>query len=306
MVPSELDLSLAVQHHVEHQADSLDKAWRTRIEQARYEARRAERRYRAVDPDNRVVARTLESEWEQRLQDLQEVEKQHEEARRIARVELTPQDRTRIRLLAQDLPAVWTAATTKAADRKAMLRLVIEAISIHPVEVPKRMTTIRVQWQSGAISDLTVRRPNKDESRTHAPQVVSRIAQLAAAGLRDDEIARQLHCDGLPTGNGAGWKEDTVRTARRKRGIERLAPDRARMHPLPHRHPDGRYSVPGAAARCGVSQAVIHAWIKKGLLIGSRADFGTHHDVHWLEIHDEAVPGLIARCRRRNAPKTEA
>ena len=131
MVPSELDLSIAVEGEVQQQADALEKAWRARIEQVRYEARRAERRYKAVDPDNRVVARTLESDWEHRLLDLEAVEQQYAEARRHARVELTSEDRSRIRQLARDLPAVWSAATTIAADRKAMLRLVIEAIAAH-------------------------------------------------------------------------------------------------------------------------------------------------------------------------------
>jgi uncharacterized protein YndB with AHSA1/START domain len=123
MVPSELDLSLAVEREVQQQADALAKAWRTRIEQVGYEARRAERRYKAVDPDNRVVARTLESDWEQRLRELEAVEQEYAEARRRARVELTAQDRARIRQLAHDLPAVWAAPTTLAADRKTMLPL---------------------------------------------------------------------------------------------------------------------------------------------------------------------------------------
>jgi DNA invertase Pin-like site-specific DNA recombinase len=130
MVPSEVELSLVVEREVDGQANSLDKAWRTRIEQAQYEARRAERRYKAVDPDNRVVARTLESEWEQRLQDLEAVEQRHAEARRQHHVALTAEDRCRIRELARDLPAVWRSSTTGMADRKAMLRLVIEAVAL--------------------------------------------------------------------------------------------------------------------------------------------------------------------------------
>jgi uncharacterized protein YndB with AHSA1/START domain len=165
MVPSELDLSLAVEHEVQQQADSLEKAWRARIEQARYEARRAERRYKAVDPDNRVVARTLESDWEQRLRELESVEQQYAEARGSARVELTTQDRERIRQLARDLPAVWAAPTTSPADRKAMLRLAIEAVAVNPVDVPRRSTRIKVQWTSGAVDERMVPRLHKGEYR---------------------------------------------------------------------------------------------------------------------------------------------
>jgi DNA invertase Pin-like site-specific DNA recombinase/uncharacterized protein YndB with AHSA1/START domain len=306
MVPSELDLSLAVEGEVRQQADSLEKAWRARIEQARYEARRAERRYKAVDPDNRVVTRTLESEWEQRLHDLDGVERQYAEARRAARVELTPQDRDRIRQLARDLPAVWKASTTIAADRKAMLRLVIEAIAVHPVDVPKRTTRIRVQWTSGAVTEIMIARPRGQDYRAQDPKAMARITELAAAGLHDDEIAEQLNTEGLRTGARLAWKEDLVRSARRRSRIKLSVLDRPRMPPLPHQHPDGRYSVPGTAARFGVSHAVVRAWIKQGLVTTSRSDFGTHRQAYWLDIDEVAAARLTARkatAKKHGRPK---
>jgi len=132
MVPSELELALAVEHEVASQAEELAQQWRARREQASYEARRAEKRYKAVDPDNRVVARNLEREWESKLRELEEVERQYAEARRTKPVDLSDADRARVRALARDLPAVWRSPLTPPADRKAMLRLVIEAISSAP------------------------------------------------------------------------------------------------------------------------------------------------------------------------------
>src|SRR5437867_10404023 len=107
------------------------------------------------DPDNRVVARTLEGEWEARLQELAEIRRRLENAKREHRVQFTNEDRNRIRSLARDLPAVWRAPTTTPADRKAMLRLVIEAVGIRPIDVPQRLTQIRVQWKTGAVDELT-------------------------------------------------------------------------------------------------------------------------------------------------------
>jgi DNA invertase Pin-like site-specific DNA recombinase len=156
IIPSELELSLAVEHEVKSQAASLNEQWKLRLEKADYEARRAERRYKAVDPDNRVVARTLEADWESRLRELEAVRHQYEDARRARRVQLTAEDRKRVRALARDLPAVWNAPTTRPADRKAMLRIAIEAITIRPIEVPERQTHMQVQWTSGAVDELTV------------------------------------------------------------------------------------------------------------------------------------------------------
>jgi len=297
MVPDELELSLAVECETESQAASLERAWRTRIEQAQYEARLAERRYKAVDPDNRVVARTLEGEWEQRLQDLQAAEQQYAEACRQRLTELTTQDRERIRQLARDLPAVWRSSTTQPAERKAMLRLVIEAIALHPVDVPRRCTKMRVQWHSGVVSELEVVRYRRGESHRHAPEAVQRVRELAAMGLHDDEIAQQLNDEGLRTGTGLMWSDEHVRQLRCRKRIERLAPDRPRMPPLPHQDADGRYSVPGAMARFGVSQGIVYRWIKQGLVKASRADHGTHRDVYWLDIDADTAARLQQRVR---------
>jgi DNA invertase Pin-like site-specific DNA recombinase len=300
MVPSELDLSLAVEREVHQQADSLEKAWRARIEQARYEARRAERRYKAVEPDNRVVARTLESDWEQRLRELETVEQQYAEARRTARVELTTQDRERIRQLARDLPAVWAAPTTLPADRKAMLRLAIKAVAVNPVEVPRRSTRIKVQWASGAVDERMVPRFHKGEYRKNPSQAIQRIRELAAGGLHDDEIAARLGAESLRTGTGLAWHEEHVRQARSRYDIERTAPDRPRIHPLPHRHPErGWFSIPGAMARFGVNESMVRRWIVHGLVRTTQSDFGQHRNVRWLDIDDVTAARLAARLRDR-------
>ena len=299
MVPDELELSLAVEREVGSQAASLEKAWNTRIEHARYEARRAERRYKAVDPDNRVVARTLEGEWEQRLQDLETVEQQYVEARRQRHVEPTSEDRKRIRELARDLPSVWRASTTSIADRKAMIRLVIEAIALHPVDVPRRTTNIRVQWHGGAVSDLEIPRPSRGEDHRHNPEALDRIRVLARAAKHDDEIASLLNREGLRTGTGIEWTGELVRSTRCKKRIERFAPDLPHNPPLPHRHPDGgRYSVSGAMARFGVTENIVRRWIKQGIVAATRADFGTHRNVYWLDI-DEATAGRLTQRIRR-------
>lgn len=304
MVPSEIDLSLAIDREVEEQAASLDNAWRARIEQTRYEARRAERRYKAVDPDNRVVARTLERDWEERLRELETVERQHAEARRQAHIELTADDRRRIRELARDLPAVWAAPSTCTADRKAMIRLVIEAIAVHPIDVPKRMTRIRVQWHGGAVSEIEIARPGRGDHYRLDADVLTRIRQLSRAAKHDDEIADQLNREGLRTGTGLGWYGELVRSIRSKQRIERVAPDRTRMPPLPHRHPEtGWYSVPGAMARFRVGENVVRRWIAQRLVQATRADFGTHRNVFWLDIDKATARRLTAQCRPRGRRK---
>ena len=292
MVPSELELSLAVEQEVAGRAEELAQQWRARREQAAYEARRAEKRYKAVDPDNRVVARTLEREWEMKLRELEEVERQYAEARRTKRVDLSEEDRARVRELARDLPAVWRSPVTPRADRKAMMRRVIENISLSPLEVPRRATLVKVAWQSGAVSELEVPRPDRRDALRTPLAAAERLRALAAEGRHDEEIAEILNAEGMRTGRGLRWNTWAVRWTRKRERIGRVAPDRPRRELLPDRYPDGRYSVAGAAQRFGVTLDVIRAWIKRGLLPGERQDFQVHRQVWWLEIGEDTAARL--------------
>jgi len=298
VVPDELELCLAVEREAEQQAASLGEQWRLRIEQADYEARLAERRYKAVDPDNRVVARTLETQWEQCLRELEEVRRQYEDARRQHRVDLTEQDRARIRALARDLPAVWKAPTTKSAERKAMLRMVIEAVSLHPVDVPRRETLVRVQWHSGVVTELRVDRRTRGSNRRTSPEAIERIRQLVAEDLHDELVAQRLNAEGLRTGAGKSWNLWAVRWARKRNAISRPGSQRS-FPPLPDRHPDGSYSIRGAARRFGVTREVVRGWIRRGEVDARRGDFGRYHNVWWLRLDEAEATRLKARGGRK-------
>ena len=101
------------------------------MERARYEAQLTERRYKAVDPDNRVVARTLENDWEDKLRELETLEEAYALARRVHKVELSDADRREILTLATDLPRVWRAATTTNVQKKQLLRMLVQQIAPH-------------------------------------------------------------------------------------------------------------------------------------------------------------------------------
>jgi hypothetical protein len=234
-----------------------------------------------------------------RLRELETVEKEYAEARRVRHVELTEADRKRIRSLSRDLPAVWRSRTTSNADRKAMLRVVIEAISAKPIDVPARMTRLRVQWKSGNVSEVNVERPGSGGRHRHSPQSVERLRELVGQGHHDDEVADQLNREGLPTGTGLEWNGERVLAARRNYQIPRVAKDRQRMPPLPAQDPQGRYSVPGAESLLGVGRGTIYRWIQEGLLKADRADYGTHRDVYWIQLDD----ATIVELRKRAQPK---
>jgi hypothetical protein len=305
MVPHELELSLAVEREVDAKAQSLDRHWTLRVERTEYEARHAERRYKAVDPDNRVVARTLEGEWERCLRELEQVRTDYERAKREHRVELTEQDRERIRALARDLPKVWKSPTTRQADRKAMLRLVIEAVSLRAVEVPRRETLVRIAWKSSAVTELRVPRPTIRELISTPEAALARLRELAAAGVHDRQIAERLDAEGFVTGMRKRWNLDTVRNMRSRHEIARTAPSLPTATPVPDRRQDGSYSVVGAARHFGVGKDVIRRWIYAGAVrVSSQPGKTGTRGALWLHIDEETearLQVLADESRQRTA-----
>ncbi len=302
IIPSELDLTLALEREVESQSESLNRQWKLRLEKAAYEARRAERRYKAVDPDNRVVARTLEAEWEACLQELEALRQRQETARRQRRLALTGEDRERVRALARDLPSVWHASTTSPADRKAMLRIAIEAITIRPVEVPQRSTHIQVQWASGAIDELWIPR-----IRTHraSDEAIARIRELAAQGLEDKRMTEILNEEQFTTGLGRRWSVSAVKRMRLNHTTIRRPPNAGNRQPLPDRHPDGRYSVRGAMKRFGVNEDKVRHWIKRGMVKGNREAFAWCSGAWWLTIDETTAKRLKEDATKRRRTKKQ-
>jgi DNA invertase Pin-like site-specific DNA recombinase len=259
--PAEIELTLAVAREVERQVDEVDSQWQLQIERARYEARLAERRYKAVDPDNRVVARTLESQWESCLRRVEELEHSHQKARQQKKLELTDEDRARILSLARDLPAVWNADTTTAAERKNLLRMLVKQVTISPIEVPRLATRLQVLWQTGAVSDFTIPRPSKYTTFRTPDEALALIEELYRQKVPDVAIADQLNQRGLRTGKARPW---TVAAVQRQRYAHGWHLDSPKSRPASGR--GELHSVHDVAQRTGVPVGVIRYWVTKGWL----------------------------------------
>jgi hypothetical protein len=259
--PAEIELALAVAREVERQADALDGQWQLQLERARYEARLAERRYKAVDPDNRVVARTLERQWESCLQRIEELEAQHQHARAQQTLQLSADDRARIVSLARDLPALWHAETTSGAERKNLLRLLVQQVTVSPIEVPRLATRVQVLWQTGAVTELTIARPSKYTVFRTPDEALALIGELHRQQASDAAIADALNARGLRTGTGSSWSIAAVQRQRHAHGWHRDSP---KSHPAQGRGP--LHSLYTVAQRVGVPLSVIRRWVTKGVL----------------------------------------
>jgi DNA invertase Pin-like site-specific DNA recombinase len=291
--PTEIDLSLAVSHQVQRQASDLDRQWQLRRERARYEARLAERRYKAVDPDNRVVARTLERDWNTKLIELHNTEHGYEQIREHKKLQLDQTDIQRIRALAGDLRAVFFAATTTPQDRKRLLRMVIADVSLTPVDVPQAQTRIQVLWHSGATSVLTVPRPNRIAKRQAPAEAIAIIEQCSRAHIQDRDIAKQLNDAGFTTGQNRSWNIATVRRIRTTR-LPHM--DLPRRRNIPNRRHDGLYSLKGVADLLGISPRVVDYWVRAGKLASDQG--GGPGRPRWFRI-DEATLEYLNHLKSR-------
>jgi DNA invertase Pin-like site-specific DNA recombinase len=141
---------------VEEQDAALDRQWQLRLERARYETKRSERQFDACEPENRVVARTLERRWNEKLIELEALEREHAALKDKRRVELSDVDRQRILQLATDLPRLWRATSTTNRDRKLLLRGLIKDISVRPIDVPRSTLKTQILWHTGAVTDVEI------------------------------------------------------------------------------------------------------------------------------------------------------
>ena len=255
LAPEELALALAAaDEHQDRQARS-NRALELRVERARYEAIRAERAFHACEPDNRLVARSLEDRWEQKLRELKDAEAEFAEHV----VPASEPSREQLEALARNLPALWAAKTTAQRDRKRLLRTMIADVTLtsdpHQPEV-----RVGIRWQSGAVEQHTIQRPKTHAEVTRTPpHAVERIRQLAAQNT-NAQIAEQLNAAGLRTGTGRPFAAHSVHWIRWSNKLPRPR--------TPARK--GELSVRQVADTLGVSTATIYDWITAGKLAARR------------------------------------
>src|SRR5256884_3613734 len=146
LTPAALEATQLAIQQVEADHDAALSQWRLAVERAGYEAERAERQYRAVEPENRLVARGLETEWEKRLRDLAAAKAGHERRERQRPRLLSEEEKKKIRSLSSDLHKVWTAPTTTDRDRKELLRTLLEEVII-TVNRSERCAHMTLRWK---------------------------------------------------------------------------------------------------------------------------------------------------------------
>jgi DNA invertase Pin-like site-specific DNA recombinase len=285
--PAQLEVALATLAEIENQARQVERQWQLRLERVRYEADLARRRFQAVEPENRLVARTLEKDWNEKLSAVEKLERERAVVPTATPLPLSPEERLRILGLAEDLPALWNAATTTPVERKQLLRLLIKDVTLTK---GASSITVALRWQTEVCATVEVPRPPRscDARRTPA-DVVDRVRTLAVDHT-DRQIADQLNADGWKSGMGGRFTASKIQWIRYVQEIPNGCPEGPAAC-KPGKRGDGRCSAQVAAKALNVTVYTIADWCKSGRLDGIQA---VAHGPWWVRL----TPAVIEQWRK--------
>jgi len=292
MQPAQLEVSLATLEKLEDRARQIDQQWQLRLERVQYQANLARRRFMAVDPENRLVTRSLEREWNDKLLEIQQLEREYAMLPKPTAQLTSPAERQRILSLAQDFPLLWQAETTSQTERKQLFRFLVKDVTI-----TRQVNTIHlgIRWQTEALTELEIPRLQKraDVVRTK-PAVVERIQALAATHT-DQQIAEMLNQEDFTPGTGGFFTASKIHWIRYANKIPTGCPEAPGACPTGQRG-DGRYSTKAVAELLNVNVSTVATWCDEGQLDCIRAKPG---GPRWIKLTPEIIQKLRKPIRQR-------
>ncbi len=278
LTPLTLEVALTVQAEIEARAAEADAMRRSHVERARHRADLARRRYLAVDPGNRLVAGTLEADWNQALRALQAAQDDYDQAT-AATTALTGTDKARIRALAADFPALWSDPATPHRERKRMARLLLDDVTMTKTD----RIHLHVRFRGGQTTSLDVPIPPPAwQLRQTCPETLALLDRLLDDHT-DGETAAALNAAGHRSGEGKPFTSRIVLDLRQSHHLPSHA-DRLRAR--------GLLTMTETAARLGVHISTIKAWRRAGLLTARKAN---DKNVPLFDPPDPDDPRLVKR-----------
>jgi DNA invertase Pin-like site-specific DNA recombinase len=290
LAPAALELSVTAAGQAGARRAEVDRIWRQRLERAEFCCDRARRQYQLAEPENRLVVRQLEREWEAALAERARLTEEYERYQRQRPAQLSAAELAAIRALAADIPALWAAPTTTVADRKRLLRAIIESVCVTADGATERVQAT-VTWAGGHQTHATLTRPvARIDQLSYYPALTERISTLAGEGLGNAEIADRLAADGFHTPH----LHERFNTGEIQHLIRRLA-----LRPgLDHDSRTGQGSLGPSqwwlatlAREIAMPTATLFTWLKRGWITG-RQD--TRPPYRWIITAD---PAEVERLR---------
>lgn len=293
--PAAVEATMLSVQQLQVNHDAALSQWRLEVERTRYEAERAERRYRTVEPENRLVARGLETAWENRLRDLAaaEIELRRREQQRPNPLGI--EQLKRMQMLGSDIRQVWTAPAITDRDRKELLRTLLEEV-IFLLKRAEGMAHLTLRWRGGAITTLDVPVPRFKPMGPRTDEDTISLLRRLVALYPDEVIAGIFNRQGRRTATGERFTANHVGNLRRYRNIPRLQP--------PAESPIGELvSIRKAAQILGMNTSSIHRWLADGFIAGEQVTPGAPWQIR---ITDEVRSRIVPQAPAEYLPMLEA
>ena len=280
LAPSAANIHLKALQQLQHQEDAALEQLELQRERAQYEAERAFRQFDAVEPENRLVARTLEKQWNDSLSRVEEVKARIRQHKKTSHDRLSKSEEDELQRLAHNLPGIWDAPTTTDKDRKRLLRLAIEEVQLKKQD---RQVSVKIIWIGGALTEQVVQLPKLRSSRYTSLDVIELIRQLAQK-FTDNQIARILIRQRRKTATGLTFNAAKIRSLRWNYGIP--------CYRKPKEVQPKTYTAEQAAERLQVSVPTIYSWLKAGFIKGEQITAGAPWEIL---LTDEEIRRLTAQ-----------
>jgi DNA invertase Pin-like site-specific DNA recombinase len=257
--PASLDVALEVFEELRARQAEVDRLRRAQVERAREEAELAQRQYLLARPENRLVVDNLERQWNEKLTGLAQAEEEYSRMSKSQPSALTEEDRDRVHALASDLPRVWNDPRTPARDRKRMLRLLIEDVTL----VKNQKIHIHIHWKAGATTSMERPLPLSAPDLVRTPADIVELVRVLATEQTDAQIARTLNARWFRTGKKQSFTRLIVRHIRNAYGIPSY---------VQHLRSHGWLTAPEVAAQMGVHSSTAKRFAVEGVVRAVRAD----------------------------------
>jgi DNA invertase Pin-like site-specific DNA recombinase len=266
IAPAGIESALLAEENLQADHEATLKQWRLQVERARYEVERAERRYRTVEPENRLVARTLEADWEHRLSDFSSAQAELAQRQTQFPGRLTDQQRKRIHSLGEDLMRVWEAPTTTYRDRKELLRTLLEEVNIK-IEQGRPHAHLILRWRAGAVSELDIHLKRRNTPPIRTDEDTIELVRRLAVHYPDGVIAGIVNRQGRRTAHGDRFTANKIGNLRRYWKIPRFDPATTSSQ-------GELVSVQKAAQMLGLAPSTLHRWLSDGFIAGEQVTPG--------------------------------
>jgi DNA invertase Pin-like site-specific DNA recombinase len=277
--PATVDLSLQAAMDIQRERERLHQHWRQRLERAQYESQRAERQYQSVEPENRLVARTLEQRWEESLRQERQLREEYDRFLAATPAGLSDTDAERIRAASQNISALWHAPDTTAQDRKAIVRCLVDHVVVQ-VEQDSEYVDVTIHWHGGFTSQHQVVRPvfGYTQLRDY-DQLIARIKALHQEGQSVPAIAERLNEEGfVPPRRRGQFSVDTVASLLERLGLvgERYRNDLLGAN---------EWWIRDLATRLKIRPGKVHYWATQGWIHSRKTPSGKHWIV-WADTEE--------------------